>query len=117
MYVKEFTSTAFSFVYGPPDVVPRCTLYPSAADVLAFQLRTTELAAGGLGCSAAVRAVGGFGATEGNGMYSSAVDVVVGLPVHPPVTSTVPSLSSVAVAPLRATFKLPVVLKVPLIEP
>ncbi len=34
----------FSFAYGPPDTVPRYTLYPTTADVLATHVNAAECA-------------------------------------------------------------------------
>jgi hypothetical protein len=72
----------FIFVYGPPDVVLRYTLYPTIAEGLAVQLRLTLCGGAAVPDPVRVSTVGELAALLRKEMIPEAVPLVCGVKVR-----------------------------------
>ncbi len=71
----------FTFVYGPPDVALRYTLYPTTAEGLAVQLRLTLCGGAAVPDPVSVSTVGELPALLRKEMIPEAVPLVCGVKV------------------------------------
>jgi hypothetical protein len=72
----------FTFVYGPPDVALRYTLYPTTAEGLAVQLRLTLCGGAAVPDPVSVSTVGELPALLRKEMIPEAVPLVCGVKVR-----------------------------------